>query len=132
MPDDLIAEIGIFAGRLYSEHDEVVTLLDYVARTKFHNDSQASKTRTLNFVYEWITRRRKGQDFGHTPIGYICSGRILAQDHPFFGTSTKERGAVAVLQQSVNHLGLDGAGEMEDDDDDEEDIVEMDGEDVHG
>jgi hypothetical protein len=28
--------------------------------------------------------RRKGQDFEHTPMGFITTGKPLVKDHPFF------------------------------------------------
>lgn len=38
----------------------------------------------LTFLQEWLAVRRKGQDFTHTPMGYVCQGRQLDPNHPFF------------------------------------------------
>lgn len=38
----------------------------------------------LNFLHDWLAIRRKGQDFLHTPMGYLCQGKPLAENHPFF------------------------------------------------
>jgi len=38
----------------------------------------------LTFLHEWLTVRRKGQDFVHTPMGYVCQGKPLTANHPFF------------------------------------------------
>ncbi|KAF4624821.1 hypothetical protein G7Y89_g13348 [Cudoniella acicularis] len=38
----------------------------------------------LTFVHEWMAIRRKGLDFANTPMGYLCQGKILTPDHPFF------------------------------------------------
>lgn len=38
----------------------------------------------LSFLQEWLAIRRKGQDFTHTPMGYVCQGKVLKVDHPFF------------------------------------------------
>jgi hypothetical protein len=38
----------------------------------------------LTFLHEWLTVRRKGQDFAHTPMGYVCQGKPLTANHPFF------------------------------------------------
>lgn len=39
--------------------------------------------RPLAFMQEWLTIRRRGQDFALTPMGYICQGKRLAQDGSF-------------------------------------------------
>ncbi len=39
--------------------------------------------RPLVFMQEWLTIRRKGQDFALTPMGYICQGKRLARDGTF-------------------------------------------------
>ncbi|EHK99950.1 hypothetical protein M7I_4031 [Glarea lozoyensis 74030] len=38
----------------------------------------------LVFMQEWLSLRRKGQDFAHTPMGFVCQGKPLGPDHPFF------------------------------------------------
>jgi hypothetical protein len=35
-------------------------------------------------VHEWIALRRKGQDFEHTPMGFVTTGKLLTKNHPFF------------------------------------------------
>lgn len=42
-------------------------------------------SKPLTFLQEWLSVRRRGQDFAHTPMGYICQGKPLNSDHPFFG-----------------------------------------------
>lgn len=44
----------------------------------------------LTFLQEWLAVRRKGQDFTHTPMGYICQGKPLNASHPFFGKVSEE------------------------------------------
>ena len=44
--------------------------------------------RPLIFMQEWLTIRRKGQDFGLTPMGYICQGKRLAEDGSFLIENT--------------------------------------------
>ena len=39
--------------------------------------------RPLMFMQEWLTVRRKGQDFALTPMGHICQGKRLAEDGSF-------------------------------------------------
>jgi hypothetical protein len=38
----------------------------------------------LTFLQEWLAIKRKGQDFTHTPMGYLCHGKLLTASHPFF------------------------------------------------
>lgn len=44
--------------------------------------------RPLLFMQEWLTIRRKGQDFALTPMGYICQGKRLAEDGSFLIENT--------------------------------------------
>lgn len=44
----------------------------------------------LIFMQEWLAIRRRGQDFAHTPMGYITQGKPLQPDHPFFRQSGPE------------------------------------------
>lgn len=47
------------------------------------NGQAAFTDRPLVFMQEWLTTRRKGQDFALTPMGYICQGKRLAEDGSF-------------------------------------------------
>lgn len=38
----------------------------------------------LVFLQQWLAVRRKGQEFANTPMGYVCQGKLLTKDHPFF------------------------------------------------
>lgn len=44
----------------------------------------------LAFMQEWISVRRKGQDFAQTPMGFVCHGKPLDASHPFFISATDE------------------------------------------
>lgn len=55
-------------------------------------------SKPLTFLQEWLSVRRKGQDFSHTPMGYVCQGKVLTESHPFF--SKNEAGADPKLAQS--------------------------------
>ncbi|PQE21089.1 p-loop containing nucleoside triphosphate hydrolase protein [Rutstroemia sp. NJR-2017a WRK4] len=41
-------------------------------------------SKPLSFLHEWLTVRRKGQDFAYTPMGFVCQGKPLTADHSFF------------------------------------------------
>jgi hypothetical protein len=45
---------------------------------------QLFTAKPLTFLQEWLAIRRKGQDFTHTPMGYICQRKLLTASHPFF------------------------------------------------
>ena len=48
------------------------------------SDTRSFTTKPLTFLQEWLSIRRKGQDFTHTPMGYVCQGKRLDPNHPFF------------------------------------------------
>ncbi|KAE8402926.1 hypothetical protein BDV37DRAFT_294915 [Aspergillus pseudonomiae] len=97
-PQWLPFELGILAGRLYFQFSEYKFLLeqlrlDLEKPTSHVDPAEASSTaacdnsfvRTqLNFLQDWLTLRRQGQDISHTPMGYVCQGSRLRRDHPFF------------------------------------------------
>jgi hypothetical protein len=45
----------------------------------------------LTFLQEWLAIRRKGQDFAHTPMGFICQGKRLLESHPFFSPNDSDQ-----------------------------------------
>lgn len=98
-PTWLKVELGIFAGRLYFEWDEHEELSSYLGMSLTANvdDDRAQNivdgpftTKPLAFLHEWLAARRKGQDFEHTPMGYITTGKPLAAAHFFFSAADKE------------------------------------------
>lgn len=107
-PSWLVHDLGIFSGRLYFRFEEYESLGVYLGlspRTdsftkggeKNRNeeagvigvnpssdrDKARFTERPLVFMQEWLTVRRKGQDFALTPMGYICQGKRLAEDGSF-------------------------------------------------
>jgi len=46
--------------------------------------SETFSAEPLTFLQKWLAVRRKGQDFTHTPMGYVCQGKALTASHPFF------------------------------------------------
>ncbi|KAF2669842.1 hypothetical protein BT63DRAFT_223145 [Microthyrium microscopicum] len=92
-PTWLKVELGIFSGRLYFAFDEYSSICQYLGippqttETKTVTFQKAIETFTakpLTFIKEWLATRRKCQDFTHTPMGYICDGKVLTENHPFF------------------------------------------------
>lgn len=108
-PDWLKAELGLFAGRLYFEWDEYPSLEELFGisaddsegepeeqlTAEGHDEAETQDTTKqpapklfasapLNFMQEWLAVRRRGQDFSHTPMGFIASGKPVVAEHPFF------------------------------------------------
>ncbi|KAK4234701.1 hypothetical protein C8A03DRAFT_18447 [Achaetomium macrosporum] len=63
--------------------------------------SSSFSPRPLTFLQEWLAIRRHGQDFAHTPMGFLAQGKPLQASHPFFG----DEGASAKAQK-VDDDGL--------------------------
>ncbi|KAF7513900.1 hypothetical protein GJ744_006514 [Endocarpon pusillum] len=59
----------------------------------------------LTFLQEWLAMRRKGQDFTHTPMGYVCQGKPLAANHPFFNNRVDDAGDAGSGSITVNGAG---------------------------
>ncbi|KAH7319411.1 hypothetical protein BKA65DRAFT_101684 [Rhexocercosporidium sp. MPI-PUGE-AT-0058] len=112
-PAWLCTELGIYAGRLYFDFSEYSSILSFlgvrettsrieeeeVDDINASDECEAQKSgenggevkvhksftrKPLAFLQEWLAVRRKGQDFAETPMGYICQGKQLSENHPFF------------------------------------------------
>ncbi|KAE8417938.1 hypothetical protein BDV36DRAFT_295703 [Aspergillus pseudocaelatus] len=98
-PPWLPFELGILAGRLYFKFSDYKFLLEQLRveteKPIAHVDLVAASSAAaasdnffarsqLNFLQDWLTLRRQGQDISHTPMGYVCQGTRLRSDHPFF------------------------------------------------
>jgi hypothetical protein len=143
VPGSLIIELGILAGRLYFEFSEYADISRYlcqpmpcpngedegeasVASENVHSDSQTFTDSPIGFLEEWFSMTRKGQDFGHTPMGYLCQGRPLWKDHPFFTIrpAVKIEGDESVTSSSSEE-NTDNHDTSESDDDDNDEPVKF-------
>ena len=75
-------------------------------------------TNPLTFLQEWLAIKRKGQDFTHTPMGYLCHGKQLTASHPFF-TNFKNDGDLKPNPAGLSHsqeregsVGVGGDGDV--------------------
>ncbi|KAF1941022.1 hypothetical protein EJ02DRAFT_423478 [Clathrospora elynae] len=124
----LRVELGIFSGRLYLEWDEYYELLGYLGLDKElsqDQEKQAFAKKPLTFLHEWLALRRKGQDFEHTPMGFVTTGKPLTENHPFFRSLAFEVDPILrpqVARHTSGHPDADPEDEV-DGDDDEEDFV---------
>jgi hypothetical protein len=112
-PPWLSVEVGIYAGRLYFGWGEYAAVCDFLGLHEeslvFEEDAEANSdldertestlqvdgasenrraktftARPLAFLQEWLAVRRRGQDYTHTPMGFITQGKALHQDLAFF------------------------------------------------
>ena len=88
-PSWLTIELGIFAGRLYFGFEEYIDLrvslgVDPLNGESIQRPIFASTVKVLPFLQDWLALRRRGQDFSHTPVGFVCQDKPLTPDHPFF------------------------------------------------
>ena len=127
-PTWLSVELGIFSGRLHFDWHEYAELLGYLGLKKdlsVDPDAKPFAAKPLTFLHEWIDIRRKGQDFEHTPMGFITTGKPLTDNHAFFQTSAHD--AHADIRPRIARVGS-GENEQEEDengDSDHDDDVEF-------
>lgn len=104
VPTWLKVELGIFAGRLYfdwNEYGEIMSYLGIQVPCDENDGQEQSITKEpfaekpVAFLHEWLAVRRKGQDFEHTPMGFVTTGKPLSADHPFFSNDQKDAPADA-------------------------------------
>jgi len=101
--------VCFFTSRLYFERHEYEGILSFLglasgeavnggaiketskdADTENHAHIASKKscysltTKTLAFLQDWISARRKMQDWSTSPIGFIVAGKQLHGHHPFF------------------------------------------------
>ena len=107
-PRWLTVELGLFSGRLYIGIDEYTAVLKYLEQDDQNDTNRAmnyintqeqgmlsrrqgkstfSTSEPLNFLQDWLAVRRKGQDISYTPMGYVCQGRQIPANHPFFSST---------------------------------------------
>lgn len=96
VPHMLTIELGLFAGRLYMEHEECMALAKYIDSDSMIKRSDVRSTRTTNFILDWVSLRRKGQDILHTPLSYVCQGRPLSVEHAVFMTNQAADGTTVI------------------------------------
>jgi hypothetical protein len=87
------------------EFDSVAEPVDTIEKDNTENGNETNRhscqsvskkpfvSRPLNFMQEWLAVRRRGQDFSHTPLGFIASGKPLYADHSFFRQEESEERA---------------------------------------
>ncbi|KAI9038037.1 uncharacterized protein KD926_011375 [Aspergillus affinis] len=132
-PTSLKVELGLLSGRLFFSFDENVEILDYLGQdmvghkdsvrgdaaqdAMHHGKSTPRDDNFLTFLQEWLSVTRKGSEYSHTPMGYVCQSRLLKSDHPAFSHRPAE---IENVPKSPS-LQLDAVKD-EDDSKDDDDI----------
>jgi hypothetical protein len=135
IPDWLILELSIFAGGLYLDYTyccSLIKLLDVSEHqgTENMNPNKANVPLSkdpVHFLTEWLANRRSGQEVTHTPLGYVCQGRPLRPEHPFFSESGPAR-------PSISSAAVVAHGQVveNDEDEDDEDMEDYEDYDIEG
>ncbi|KAF3221091.1 hypothetical protein TWF106_006416 [Orbilia oligospora] len=90
-PTKLSIELGIMTGQLYFTYEHLNAIKEYLNldskeanQEKSQAKAMALTSRPLEFLREWLMLKQKGQDFLHTPMGYLCQNKVLSQTLTFF------------------------------------------------
>lgn len=83
---------------------------------------------------------RKGQDFEHTPMGFVTTSKPLSEDHPFFHINAKDHESdnqakfdlLPTSQEQEEQEDSDVDGDDDDDYHQEDQIDHVDDDDVKG
>lgn len=129
VPKWLAIELGILGARLYFNFDEYADLLEYlkpkgareVAGGLVNGNRAAAPAEGLSeFLLEWLSIRRKGQDIMQSPLGYVCQGKPLDDSHPFFAEAQgNDQEVDAMLAARMATLTTADAGREVDSEDSE-------------
>lgn len=113
-PDWLGVELAVLSGGLYFEYRQYRVLLAWLgvaeptvsmgecmAKAKSESGYKLRAARSLKFLLEWLTYRRKTEDILNTPMGFVGQRRALKPDHAFFtvGMGTANRDKMVYLPQ---------------------------------
>ena len=123
-PQWLILELGILAGRLYFQFEEYADICRYFGlqtvdvrqgqitqETSHTRQSRIFSGKPLSFLQKWLSVRRKGQDFTHTPMGYVCQSKTLTADHPFFGATENQIREGKIEKHVQSHRNVAGTSD---------------------
>lgn len=90
-PTWLVRAVGLFAGRTFFSWKEANAMCAFLDLPKASDAEDADTAasvkplmkKPLRVVHKW-TMLRHGADFSYSPMGYLCSERVLKKDHAFF------------------------------------------------
>lgn len=150
-PKQLVAELGLFAGRLYFEWSEYPLVrailgiddsmsgkdeLDFSGSESADHDAGSTTdssgsdalpapvwdgpadertmtttkpatrpagltSKPFSFMQEWLSIRRRGQDFQHSPMGFLCQAKELSATLAFFQSESPDAAATAASADTL-------------------------------
>ncbi|KAH7018186.1 uncharacterized protein B0I36DRAFT_394922 [Microdochium trichocladiopsis] len=74
---------------------------------------QQQNTKPFSFTRDWLSVRRHGQEFSHSPMGFLCLRKPLHADHAFFEKTdafVRREDLKPGKLATMNPTQLDGAG----------------------
>ncbi|KAI1412715.1 hypothetical protein F5Y13DRAFT_199582 [Hypoxylon sp. FL1857] len=78
---------------------------------RLSNQKHKSLTsKPYTFTQEYLAVRRRGQDFTHTPMGFLCNGKPLSQDSPFFRQADPTRRAKGLVPVGMTEVDNEEEG----------------------
>ena len=106
--EDQVDNVALQVDRVEEELETPTVELDIEQKAK------AFTRQPLTFLQEWLAVRRKGQDFAHTPMGFICQGKQLLESHPFFSPNDSDQVRKEVqIKRAGTASGGENDGEAE-------------------
>lgn len=139
-------ELGLLAGRLYFEFHEIDSIKIFLrlkGSDHFATEDRRGGTtggcasqqdpvqlpvrsakqsaKSVAFLQDWLAVKRKGQEFAHTPMGFMCENKALVAQHPFFAripTESSPKGSTddpeANLIAPTSNLGFQECSSADD------------------
>ncbi|OAA53143.1 hypothetical protein ISF_08984 [Cordyceps fumosorosea ARSEF 2679] len=98
LPAWLGVEVGIISGRLYFPYAEYGPLLEWLGLPDAGGHlggggrppaGGRNSDELLAFLQAWLAFRRRTEDVLYTPVGFVCQGQRLAENHFFFSSTTR-------------------------------------------
>ncbi|OCT51496.1 hypothetical protein CLCR_08957 [Cladophialophora carrionii] len=111
--------------RQTSTHNGAQVAWEEQTITKEARAAKLKATRMLTFLHAWLGTRGRGQDFTHTPMGYICARKTLTEDHAFFREIDDDESRRSRVQHAMaGDTSAPAQMDVERDEDDHSDIDE--------
>lgn len=115
--EDELGELATMDGISEAEH------VYQPAETQVPNEGIKRLTdKPLTFIQEWLDVRRRGQDFVHSPMGFVSQGKLLQENHAFFNQATGDLGEPDLPIAPARYQPRE---EADDDDDDYHGVDDM-------
>ncbi|KAK6953357.1 hypothetical protein Daesc_005660 [Daldinia eschscholtzii] len=96
------------------EFREIVEVPLDEAKMKSKSLTPTLTSKPYTFTQEYLAVRRRGQDFTHTPMGFLSSGKPLTKDSPFFRLADTTRHGQSLVPVGITQSDGQDRDEAED------------------